>query len=250
MFERSPGGMPAELPPPGTTAVAGPITDLTDARALQILATEHWSLLATRSLVYNEAFTRTSIFVTAVTGSILALGFVAQAAGFVDEFGWFAVLVLLLDLVLGIGTLLRLRTLTLDDFRYVQAMNRLRHGYIEAAPNVARYMVMSSHDDAPGVLATYGGLPGTTGLVANLLHGLTTVTAAVGAVVALLVGGIVGMVLVQTDFRPEVALTAGVIAFVIALFGLGLVAQRSVARFVTAIDATAEFPTPARDRDG
>jgi len=37
--------------------------------ALQILTTEHWSLLAARSLVYTEAMSRTSIFVAALTGS-------------------------------------------------------------------------------------------------------------------------------------------------------------------------------------
>jgi hypothetical protein len=250
MFERASGGPPAEMPPSGSMAATGPITDLSDARTLQILFTEHWSLLATRSLIYNETFTRTSIFVTAVTGSVLALGFVAQASGFVDEFGWFAVLVLVLDLVLGIGTLLRLRTLTLDDFRYVQAMNRLRHGYLDVAPDIRRYFMMSAYDDARGVLSTYGGLPGSNtgrgskGKVMNFVHGLTTVTAAVGAVVALLVGAIVGMILVQTDFGPEVALTAGVVAFVSALLGLGLVGERSIADFVTTIDASAEFPDP------
>ena len=35
-----------------------PVTTLHDPRALQILGTEHWSLLSARSLAYDEAFTR------------------------------------------------------------------------------------------------------------------------------------------------------------------------------------------------
>ena len=46
---------------------------------LQILTTEHWSLLATRSLVYTEAMSRTSIFVAALSGAVVALALVAQA---------------------------------------------------------------------------------------------------------------------------------------------------------------------------
>jgi hypothetical protein len=249
MFERASVGPHAEIPPPKPLPVTGPITDLADARTLQLLATEHWSLLANRSLIYNETFTRASIFVTAVTGSILALGFVAQASGFEPEFGWFAVLVLVLDLVLGIGTLLRLRTLTLDDFRHVQAMNRIRHAYLEAAPGLDRYIMMSGFDDASGVLDSYGGLPQDTGFFASALQGLTTITAAVAAVVSLLVGGIVGMLLFQQDFASEIALTAGVAGFVIALLGLGFVAQREIIGFTSVIDSTAKFPKPAPQQD-
>jgi hypothetical protein len=239
--------VPAELPPPGSLPSAGAITDPSDSRVLQILTTEHWSVLATRSLGYNETFTRASIFFTAVTGSLIALAFVADASGFEAEFGWFAVLILIIDLVLGIGTLQRLSALTFDDFRQVQAMNRLRHAYLEVAPGAARYLMMSQYDDSAGVLKTYGGLPETSGLLPSLVHGLSTVTAAVGAVVALLVGGIVGMVVEQSDLGPALALLAGVAAFVIALAGLGLVARRSILRFTAMLDATAAFPTPARD---
>ena len=35
-----------------------------DPRVLQILSTEHWGLLTARSLAYNEAFTRASMFLT------------------------------------------------------------------------------------------------------------------------------------------------------------------------------------------
>ena len=38
--------------------------------ALQILTTEHWSLLAARSLVYTESMSRASIFVAALSGSV------------------------------------------------------------------------------------------------------------------------------------------------------------------------------------
>jgi hypothetical protein len=41
-----------------------PVTSLDDPRALQILTTEHWSLLTARSLANNEAFTRGGMFLS------------------------------------------------------------------------------------------------------------------------------------------------------------------------------------------
>jgi hypothetical protein len=72
--------------PDATRAVSSHAAPLTspDAspHALQILTTEHWSLLAARNLVYTEALGRTSIFVAALTGSVVALALVAQATEF------------------------------------------------------------------------------------------------------------------------------------------------------------------------
>ena len=51
--------------PPSETATGSdvqPVVSLDDPRVVQILATEHWSLLASRSLAYNEAFTRGGMF--------------------------------------------------------------------------------------------------------------------------------------------------------------------------------------------
>ena len=53
-----------------------------DSLRLQILATEHWSLLATRSMLWSESFNRTGMFLTVVSASVVGLAFVGQAADF------------------------------------------------------------------------------------------------------------------------------------------------------------------------
>ena len=62
--------------------------------ALQILTTEHWSLLAARSLVYTEAMSRTSIFVAALSGAVVALALVAQGTEFGSGFVAFSLVLL------------------------------------------------------------------------------------------------------------------------------------------------------------
>jgi hypothetical protein len=80
------------------------------ARALrvQILATEHWSLLATRSLSWNESFARASMFLTLLSGATVALALVAQATAFGEGFAVFALLILPVVLFIGLATYVRL----------------------------------------------------------------------------------------------------------------------------------------------
>jgi hypothetical protein len=65
-----------------------------DATRLQILATEHWSLLATRSLTYTESLGRVTMFLGILSGAVIALALVAQA----DRFGMTFILIAILTL--------------------------------------------------------------------------------------------------------------------------------------------------------
>jgi hypothetical protein len=68
-----------------TSGPAGPDrpkTGLDDPRALDILTTEHWSLLSTRTLGYQEMFGRATIFVGVLSGTIIGLALLAQATRF------------------------------------------------------------------------------------------------------------------------------------------------------------------------
>src|SRR5690242_7235334 len=76
---------------------------VTDAVRAQILATEHWSLLATRSMTWNEVFSRASMFITVLSASVVALALVAQATGFGPGFRLFALLVLPVVLLVGVA---------------------------------------------------------------------------------------------------------------------------------------------------
>jgi hypothetical protein len=67
--------MSTEIPPPSRDPEA--------VSKLQILATEHWSLLATRALTYQESLGRVNMFLAILSGAVIALALVAQA----DHFG-------------------------------------------------------------------------------------------------------------------------------------------------------------------
>ena len=74
----------------------------------QILATEHWSLLAARDVTYRAVFSRAAIFLTVVSATVVALALVARATEFGDGFTAFALLVLPVALFVGVATYIRL----------------------------------------------------------------------------------------------------------------------------------------------
>jgi hypothetical protein len=122
--------------------------------ALQILTAEHWSLLAARSLVYTEAMSRATMFVAALSASVVALAFVAQATDFGSGFHAFALVLLPVVYLLGVSTIARLSQVNLEDATWVAGMNRIRHAYLELAPELEPYFVTSRFDDEAGIRLT------------------------------------------------------------------------------------------------
>jgi hypothetical protein len=209
----------APIPPSEPLAVttAHP-TELSDPRVITILSTEHWSLLTARSLVYNETFTRGSMFLTLLSASLVALGFVYQGSGGGPEFLAVVVAVLALDLFVGLATLGRIMAASAEEFRALQATARIRHAYLEIAPLIAPYLSTATSDDPNSVLETYGqDLGGEISILLNLGHGLTTMPGMIAALVAALVGGLVGSIGVALGGSAALALVLGIVAGIVAL---------------------------------
>src|SRR5256885_13430400 len=78
---------------------------LPQSEALQILATEHWSLLATRSLIYQESLGRVNMFLAILSGSVIALALIAQADHFGTAFTAIAIFMLAVVFFTGAATI-------------------------------------------------------------------------------------------------------------------------------------------------
>jgi hypothetical protein len=155
---------------------------------MQILATEHWSLLATRNIAYTAAYSRVSILLTVVSAAVVALALVAQATEFSDAFYVFALLVLPVALFIGVATYIRLIDARIEDFWLVSGMNRLRHAYLEIAPELEPYFVTGHHDDQQGIYETFG--PGTETRLYRVLAGTSTVVGVIDAALSGAIGGL------------------------------------------------------------
>jgi hypothetical protein len=87
---------------------------------IDLLSTEHWSLLSTRALGWNEMAGRTQMYLTALSGTVVALALAAQGTDFGPQFVWFALGLLPPLLFIGVVTFVRLVYLNREDARWLQ----------------------------------------------------------------------------------------------------------------------------------
>jgi hypothetical protein len=156
----------------------------------QLLATEHWSLLASRSTTQNELLVRIAIFLTLVSASIVGLALVGQATDFDGRFEAFAIVLTSILLLVGTLTALRVANGSDEDLAYVIGMNRLRAAYVELDAGIDRYFVASKHDDARGISQTYTYFPHGSSLVQPLASSVMVILV-VDAVIAGVLAGLI-----------------------------------------------------------
>jgi hypothetical protein len=190
-----------------------------DGRALSILTAEHSSLASARSLAYNEAFTRIGNYLSFLSISFVALALIAQATSFREPFLGIAAITFTFDFVIGLITFGRVLGTTSDDLRAVQAMARIRHGYLQIAPHLESYISDGTTDDLAGVMRTYrvpeGGIRG-------VLYALTTSTGMMVIIDALLGGVLAGVLALLADIGAELALALGAAATVVIFAAAGV----------------------------
>ena len=216
---------------PTTPTTPSPLADrsgsgVTDAVRAQILATEHWSLLATRSMTWNEVFSRATMFITVLSAAVVALALVAQATAFGPDFRLFALLVLPIVLLVGVATTIRLGDANADDFGLVVGMNRLRHAYLELAPELEPYFVTGCHDDGASILRSYGLGSGHFGF-SRFFSATPNLVAALDIVV---VGVLAALVAESLAASSAATVAVGIVAALAAAFGYGALVYRAVAR--------------------
>ncbi len=209
--------------------VAG-LTDAQKSLRAQMLATEHWSLLASRSTTQSEVLTRIAIFLTVVSAGLLSLGVLGQATGFRGWFGAAAIGILFLLLVLGLITTVRAHNTATEDLMYVVAMNRLRGAYLDLDPGLDRYLLMSPNDDAGGIDRTYHYFyprGSATVVFGSSMMIITVVTSTVAGLFA-------GALAVALSAPIGVAVGLGIVVGVAALLVALLQGYRSYRRSLSA----------------
>lgn len=206
--------------------VDGPPGSAGASLRVQILSTEHWSLMGARNLAWSESFSRASWFVTVVSATVVALALVAQSTDFGLGFRVFALLIIPLLVAIGVATVIRLVQLNREDVELVVGMNRLRRGYLDMAPDLEHYFVTGHREDVAGIMQTYGSR--RTRIPA--LQYLSSIALLVGVIVAVLVGALAGLVADVLDVGLAVAVVIGIAAALSTLATLVLLVVRHVRR--------------------
>src|SRR5215207_9394377 len=207
--------------------------------AAQLLGTEHWSLIAARSLIWNEAQSRATVFLTVLSASIIALALLADATGVGAQTTTLALVLLPVVLLLGIATYVRLVQINTEEFQLVLAMNRLRRAYLTIAPGLEPYFTTGHYDDEKGLVTTYMlHRPTQARLWLHFLVNTPTIVATVDASLA----ATIVVLLLQVAEAPRATLVAGGVVAFLAVWGTLFPMQRYVLHPLR--DTTPRFPTP------
>jgi voltage-gated potassium channel Kch len=103
---------------------------------LSALTTEHFVLQTANSASYLEASARSTLYVMALSSSLVAMGFLSGSAGVLIPF---AATVLPTVFLIGIFTVVRLVETGLESMHYLDGIARIRSYYRTLAPDAARY---------------------------------------------------------------------------------------------------------------
>jgi hypothetical protein len=203
---------------------------------LTALTTEHFTLQGARSQTMSESSSRASLYIGAVSSTLVALGFIGQISQVGETFDTFALTVLPTLYVLGVFTFVRLVECGFEDFRYGVAINRIRSYYIEVAGERANLFLLSGHDDGQGVFENMGVRPEGR----KQYFSFATVVAVINSVVG---GSAVAIALgAFADASLGVAAGVGGAAAAASLFALLRRADRMLADRAGEIPAL--FPSP------
>ena len=170
---------------------------------------------------------------------MIALALVGQATDFGTGFVAFALVLLPVVYFLGVSTFARLGQINYEDAVWMQGMNRIRHAYLELAPELEPYFVTSSYDDGEGILQSLvAARPPMSPL--QPFFAIPGVVAVVDSVVA---GAIAGIAALGLDLGVGLARSRSVVSCSLISLGLFAVwARRAIARHIAQL--VVRFPAP------
>ena len=171
-------------------------------RLLSALATEHFVLQSATSTTYSEASARSTLYVMALSSSLVAMGFLSSSK---EAFVPFLATVLPALFLLGLFTVVRLVETGLESMQYLAGIARIRRFYRTTLGPDAAVQFAAAAGRWPEVASPatrFGDLLGFLGTTASMIAVINNVV--VGAAVALLVHS------TGSDTAPWLAPVAGV----------------------------------------
>ena len=183
---------------------------------LSALTTEHFVLQTANSSTYMEASARSTLYVMALSASLIAMGFLA---GSPDVFIPFIAVVLPALFLLGVFTVARLVETALESMHCLKGIARIRGHYRTLGPDAARHFApeFGRWPEITGPALRLGPTLAFFGTTASMIAVINNVVA--GAGIALLVH-------VLTPSSPRWVAAAAGVAGALVLTALFYVYQR------------------------
>jgi len=180
------------------------------SQLVSIITTEHYNLQTGRSMAIAETNGRASLFVGAVSSGLIALTFVGQISHLGMAFFVFSLVVIPTLVFMGLITFVRVLQSGSADITLARGVNRIRHLYLEHAPQLQPYFMLSAHDDRGETLSHEEMSTSWVQVFFN--------TAGMIAVInSVLIGSFVGLLLAVFSLPLWVCTSAGVVTFLVSV---------------------------------
>ena len=204
-------------------------------RLTQFLTTEHAALQAARSALVLEGNGRTASFLNTISAGVVALALVFNISQFGPGLPLFSLVLIPILGLIGISSYVRMTQLDLADYAYIRAINRIRHFYLQTAPEIEQFISFPAFDDESAYLLTRVNY---TGLAWTVLSYPSTLILVINSVLA----GALCSLLVTTLFRAQILPAAGL--GVIVLLLVSVLQYRLGMKWFTAVrkDFQSHFP--------
>jgi hypothetical protein len=192
------------------------------------LATEYFALSGLRSSSIAEAGTRATLFFTTLTGTVLALGFLAGTTTAVVPVAYAALPIVIL---LGLLSFLRLVDISVEDVGALRAINRIRAYYGGLVPDGDEYFPAPRERQAINELIDIGErrAPWRAAL---------TIAATVGVMDALVAGASLAFALSHLGTPTALAVVVGIAVAVGIIWALFVYQTRRFAAALRSRDRT------------
>ena len=183
------------------------------SQMITMITTEHYNLQTGRSMTVADANGRSTLFIGAVSGALIAIAFTGQVSRMGTAFFVFSLVLLPSLFLMGLITFERVLQSGIEDLTYARGIMRIRHLYLESAPQLRPYFILSADDESRRPTLKVGLHP-------SWWQVFLTTAGMIAAINSVLVGVFVGLLLSALFTLPLLVCTsAGGLTFLVS-FGL------------------------------
>ena len=180
------------------------------SQLVSIITTEHYNLQTGRSMTISESNGRASLFVGAVSSGLIALTFVGQISHLGTAFFVFSLVIIPTLVFMGLITFERILQSGSTDIVYARGVNRIRHLYLEYAPQLQPYFMLSAHDD-------WGETLSHEQMSTSWVQVFFSAAGMIAMINSVLIGSFAGLLLAVFSLPLWVCTSAGVVAFLVSV---------------------------------
>jgi hypothetical protein len=183
------------------------------SQLVTMLTTEHYNLQTGRSMTVADANGRCTLFIGAVSGALIAIAFTGQVSRMGTAFFVFSLILLPSLFLMGLITFERVLQSAIEDLTYARGIMRIRYLYLEQAPQLRPYFILSADDGRRRPELKVGIHPSWWQI-------FLTTAGMIAVITSVLAGVFVGLLLsALLTFPLLVCTSAGVVTFLVS-FGI------------------------------